>query len=58
LTGLSDTVAVVNVDECEIGVGERDPGAAADALLARGVRLAVVKLGPRGVLARTAEGLL
>jgi 5-dehydro-2-deoxygluconokinase len=48
------TVAVGNVEECEIAVGETDPGAAADALLARGVKLAVVKMGPDGVLARTA----
>jgi 5-dehydro-2-deoxygluconokinase len=47
------TVAVGNLDECETAVGERDPLAAADALLARGVELAVVKLGPRGVLGRT-----
>jgi 5-dehydro-2-deoxygluconokinase len=49
------TVAVGNQDECEIAVGERDPGAAADALLARGVRLAIVKQGPKGVLARTTD---
>jgi len=47
------TVAVGNLDECETAVGERDPDRAADALLARGVHLAVVKRGPRGVLART-----
>ncbi|BDZ42109.1 hypothetical protein GCM10025865_14080 [Paraoerskovia sediminicola] len=47
------TVAVGNVDECEVAVGERDPRRAADALLERGVRLAIVKQGPRGVLART-----
>jgi 5-dehydro-2-deoxygluconokinase len=49
------TVAVGNLDECETAVGERDPHRAADALLERGVQLAVVKQGPRGVLARTAE---
>lgn len=47
------TVAVGNVDECEIATGERDPDAAALALLDEGVRLAVVKLGADGVLART-----
>jgi len=51
----SATVAVGNLDECEIAVGERDPQAAAEALLACGVRLAVVKQGPLGVLARTAD---
>ncbi|MFF1878673.1 5-dehydro-2-deoxygluconokinase [Leifsonia sp. NPDC058230] len=47
------TVAVGNRDECEIAVGETDPHLAADALLDRGVELAVVKQGPRGVLAKT-----
>lgn len=51
----SVTVAVGNREECETAVGESDPGRAADALLERGVELAVVKLGPRGVMARTAE---
>jgi 5-dehydro-2-deoxygluconokinase len=45
------TVAVGNQDECETAVGVREPRAAADALRARGVDLAIVKQGPRGVLA-------
>ncbi|KND41533.1 5-dehydro-2-deoxygluconokinase [Streptomyces stelliscabiei] len=45
------TVAVGNLDECEVATGERDPYGAADALLAAGVELAVVKQGPKGVLA-------
>jgi 5-dehydro-2-deoxygluconokinase len=49
------TVAVGNLDECLTAVGESEPYAAAEALLAAGVRLAVVKQGPKGVLARTAE---
>ena len=49
------TVAVGNREECEIAVGETDPHRAADALLERGVRLAVVKQGPRGVLAKTRD---
>ncbi|WP_194409601.1 5-dehydro-2-deoxygluconokinase [Microbacterium cremeum] len=48
------TVAVGNREECEVAVGETDPHRAADALLERGVQLAVVKQGPRGVLAKTA----
>jgi 5-dehydro-2-deoxygluconokinase len=48
------TVAVGNREECEVAVGERDPQAAAAALLAAGPDLAVVKQGPRGVLAATA----
>jgi 5-dehydro-2-deoxygluconokinase len=47
------TVAVGNLEECEVAVGERDPLRAADALLAAGVELAVVKQGPKGVLGRT-----
>ncbi|WP_020141676.1 5-dehydro-2-deoxygluconokinase [Terracoccus sp. 273MFTsu3.1] len=47
------TVAVGNVEECEVATGEADPERAARALLAAGVELAVVTLGPRGVLAMT-----
>src|SRR6476619_2666415 len=47
------TVAVGNREECEVAVGETEPEKAADALLAAGVELAVVKQGPRGVLAKT-----
>jgi 5-dehydro-2-deoxygluconokinase len=44
-------VAVGNLDECETAVGEREPYAAARALHERGVPLAIVKQGPKGVLA-------
>lgn len=47
------TVAVGNREECEVAVGETDPDRAADALLERGIELAIVKQGPRGVLAKT-----
>ncbi|MDF3301792.1 5-dehydro-2-deoxygluconokinase [Streptomyces tropicalis] len=50
------TVAVGNLDECEIATGVREPGACAEALLAAGVELAVVKQGPRGVLAVHRDG--
>jgi 5-dehydro-2-deoxygluconokinase len=49
------TVAVGNSAECEVAVGERDPDRAAEALLERGIELAVVKQGPKGVLARTQD---
>ena len=49
------TVAVGNREECEVAVGESDPDRAAEALLDKGIELAVVKLGPRGVLARTRD---
>jgi 5-dehydro-2-deoxygluconokinase len=45
------TVAVGNLDECDTAVGEREPLAAAQALHDFGVSLAVVKQGPKGVLA-------
>ncbi|EKU45139.1 PfkB family carbohydrate kinase, partial [Brevibacterium casei] len=49
------TVAVGNREECEIAVGETDPDRAADALLERGIELAIVKQGPKGVLAKTVD---
>ena len=45
------TVAVGNLDECDTAVGEREPLAAASKLHEFGVKLAVVKQGPKGVLA-------
>ena len=53
LAGVS--VAVGNQQECEVATGESEPERAADALLAMGVGLAIVKRGPLGVLARTRE---
>ncbi|WP_318203452.1 5-dehydro-2-deoxygluconokinase [Streptomyces sp. SCL15-4] len=50
------TVAVGNLDEVEIATGTRDPHAAARALLAAGAELAVVKQGPKGVLAVSRAG--
>ncbi|MDQ0369959.1 5-dehydro-2-deoxygluconokinase [Catenuloplanes indicus] len=50
------TVAVGNLTECTVATGETDPEKAADALLRTGVELAIVKLGPDGVLARTHTG--
>jgi 5-dehydro-2-deoxygluconokinase len=48
-------VAVGNLDECDTAVGEREPYAAARALHERGVPLAVVKQGPKGVLAHDGQ---
>lgn len=50
------TVAVGNLDECEVATGVREPNACAEALLAAGVELAVVKQGPKGVLAVHRDG--
>ena len=49
------TVAIGNREECRIAVGETEPRRAAKALLERGIELAVVKQGPKGVLAMTAH---
>jgi 5-dehydro-2-deoxygluconokinase len=49
------TVAVGNLDETDTAVGEREPRAAARALRERGVELAIVKQGPKGVLADDGE---
>jgi 5-dehydro-2-deoxygluconokinase len=50
------TVAVGNIAECEVATGEREPRACAEALLAAGPELAVVKRGPEGVLALHRDG--
>lgn len=50
------TVAAGNVDEVAVAVGTREPREAADALLALGVEVAIVKQGPAGVLLATADG--
>ncbi|KAM9864163.1 5-dehydro-2-deoxygluconokinase [Leucobacter aridicollis] len=52
------TIAVGNREECEVAVGETDPLRAADALLERGVELAIVKQGPKGVLAKTRDEMV
>lgn len=46
-------VVIGNQQECEMALGQDDPDRAADALLADGVHLAVVKMGPDGVLMAT-----
>jgi 5-dehydro-2-deoxygluconokinase len=52
------TVAVGNRDEVAVAVGTRDPHEASAALLELGVEVAIVKQGPAGVLARTADRLV
>jgi 5-dehydro-2-deoxygluconokinase len=47
------TVAIGNREECRVAVGTDVPDEAADALLSRGVAIAVVKLGGDGVLVAT-----
>ena len=48
------TVVVGNRAECDMALGISDPNAAADALLAMGIQLAIVKMGGGGVLLATA----
>jgi len=50
------TVAVGNLDEVDTAVGVRSPAEAADALHKAGVELAVIKQGPKGVLASRSTG--
>lgn len=50
------TIAVGNLDECLTAVGTAEPLAAAEALRRAGVRLAVVKQGPKGVLGLADDG--
>jgi 5-dehydro-2-deoxygluconokinase len=47
------TIVVGNLEECQVVMHESDPERAADALLDAGVELAVVKMGPAGVLAKS-----
>lgn len=49
----ASTVVIGNRSECAMAVGTADPQEAADRLLARGVSLAVVKMGAEGVLLAT-----
>jgi 5-dehydro-2-deoxygluconokinase len=51
------TVAVGNRDEVAVAVDTRDAREASAALLDLGVEVAIVKLGPAGVLVRTLEGV-
>ncbi|MEU0566597.1 5-dehydro-2-deoxygluconokinase [Nonomuraea sp. NPDC005983] len=48
-------VAIGNLEEVEVATGTRDPEAAAQALLDAGMRVAIVKMGPHGVLARSGD---
>ncbi|MEQ0558729.1 5-dehydro-2-deoxygluconokinase [Amycolatopsis sp. NEAU-NG30] len=50
------TVAVGNRTEVEVAVGTADPDTAADRMLDRGLRLAVIKKGAEGVLVATPDG--
>ncbi len=47
------SVAIGNLAEVEMAVGSTDPDVAADRLLDLGLEMAVIKMGPDGVLAKT-----
>ncbi len=47
------SVAIGNLAEVEMAVGSTDPDVAADRLLELGLEMAVIKMGPDGVLAKT-----
>ena len=47
------TIAIGNLHEVDVAVDSSDPDVAADRLLELGLTIAVVKLGPDGVLAKT-----
>jgi 5-dehydro-2-deoxygluconokinase len=49
------TVVIGNLEEVEVALGEKDPYRAARVLIDRGVELAVIKKGPRGVLGVTSK---
>ncbi len=49
------TIAIGNREECAVAVGDASPQEQADRLLEAGVRIAVVKMGAQGVLAKTAS---
>ncbi|WP_026459665.1 5-dehydro-2-deoxygluconokinase [Schaalia suimastitidis] len=48
-------IVIGNIKECEVAVGRRDAIGAADALLERGVDIAIVKQGPSGALLRSRD---
>jgi len=49
------SVVIGNLEECQIATGQSDAEAAARALLDAGAHLAIVKLGPDGVLGMSAD---
>jgi 5-dehydro-2-deoxygluconokinase len=51
-------VVVGNMSECQVAVGESDPLRAGEALLKRGPAVAIVKLGPDGVLGFDRSGMV
>ena len=49
------TIAIGNINECDVALGIKDPHKAAQDLLDRGVALAIVKMGGDGVMLATKD---
>jgi 5-dehydro-2-deoxygluconokinase len=52
------SIVVGNLEECEVALGTATAMEAADALLAAGVKLAIIKLGAEGVLMKSAQQMV
>ena len=52
------SIVVGNLEECEVALGTTTAMEAADALLAAGVKLAIIKLGAEGVLMKSAQQMI
>jgi 5-dehydro-2-deoxygluconokinase len=52
------SIVVGNLEECEVALGTATALEAADALLAAGVKLAIIKLGAEGVLMKSAQQII
>ena len=47
------SIVIGNLEECKLATSESDPDGVANELLSRGADIAVVKMGPKGVLAKS-----
>lgn len=47
------SIVIGNLEECKLATSESDPDCVANELLSRGADIAVVKMGPKGVLAKS-----
>ena len=47
------SIVIGNLEECKLATSESDPDRVANAFLDKGVEIAVVKMGPNGVLAKS-----
>ena len=47
------SIVIGNLEECKLATSESDPDRVANALLSKGADIAIVKMGPKGVLAKS-----